>query len=100
LGVHEYRECSFRGVVARKVRFEDASLVSCDLTGLDPLGAVFRLSCKQGSGNKIDDLRVSMYLYWILHMFDLTTDMKVRVENAIGSKLSLVKRIFESEQGD
>lgn len=98
LGTVEYQNCSFKGSDVREAHFEDSTLNHCDLTGFDPVGAVFRFSCSQGTKNKLDDLRACMYLYWLLHMFEVSPVIQSQVEAAIGDKLPLVKRLFDQQR--
>ncbi len=92
----EYRECSFRNATAVDSHWETAQLLSCDLTGINPLGATFKLACSQGSNNQIDDFRVKLFLYWTLQMFRYSEGLRAQIESAIGSDFVKIKRLFET----
>ena len=96
LGKNEFRECSFTHVAAQRLHFEDAVLLNCDMRSMRFLESTFRLSCKQGANNKLDEINASLFLMWFLHMFDLPPEMAFRVRSAIVD-YERIKTLFDCE---
>ena len=98
LAGQEIRECRFNYADMQGTHLEDAQLLSCDMSHAKLIGAIFRLTCKQGSGNKLDDLNACLFLYWFMHMFDVAADIRNHLEAAIGpERLRKVRALFSQE---
>lgn len=93
----EYRNVSFRNTAMHNVRFEQATLLNCDLNFIRPLGSTFRLSCKQGANNKLDEINAGLFLLWFMRMFQVSPFMEGQLRAAIGNNYGKVKRLFDRE---
>ena len=97
LGKREFRGCNFTSADARKLHFEDATLLDCNMEHMKLIGATFRLTCKQGVGNTLDNDNVLLFMYWFKTMFKLSDEMNDHIKAMIGNKEAYIKTLFERQ---
>ena len=97
LGSLEYRECLFKRTDLTNSEAHRATFLACDFTGAGLIGITLKMSCRQGHANKLDELNICMFLYWLMYFVDLPSNYKSKIEDIIGSRLPMVKNLFERE---
>ena len=97
-GSEEYAECNFSHTRLAGSSFAEASFVRCDFTHADFFDSTFRLSCKQGSGNKLDNFGASAFLYWLDQVFDLSSEMRRDINNIVAPYRPKLELLFRREE--
>ena len=92
-GTEDYAECDFSHTRLAGSNLAEASFVRCNFSFSSLKDCIFKLSCDQGSGNKLDKFNAAAFLFWFDSVFELPDDFHRLINDIISpwrEKLSVM----------
>ncbi|HEC75485.1 MAG TPA: hypothetical protein ENI26_14135 [Methylophaga aminisulfidivorans] len=97
-GNEEYNEVDFSHTRLEGSDLSKASFVSCKFNFASLKDCIFKLSCDQGSGNKLDQFNAAMFMFWFDTVFDLPDDFHRLIDSLISPWREKLSMMFDVEE--